>query len=111
MKKAEEKIYKVLAESLQRQDPEPHKLSKQAKKEGEKERLETLATQLVEDSCQDGEGWKLVTCGNRREVPAPPANQLQNRLSALTIGEDKQDLSGDASEPTSADKPHVCSEQ
>ena len=33
---------------------------------------------------QDGEGWKLVTFGTRRKVPAPPQNlQLQNRFSAL----------------------------
>jgi len=37
MKKTEE-IYQVFAESLQRQDPETYKLSKQAKKEGGKER-------------------------------------------------------------------------
>lgn len=32
---------------------------------------------------QDGEGWKLVTSGTRRQVSSPADLQLQNRFSAL----------------------------
>ena len=51
-----EEIDRVFAETLQRQQPEPHT----ARKEGQ---LETMVKQVAEGGCQDGEGWKLVTSG------------------------------------------------
>lgn len=51
-----EEIDRVFAETLQRQQPEPHT----ARKEGQ---LETMVKQVAEGGCQDGEGQKLVTSG------------------------------------------------
>lgn len=67
------------------QESEPREVSKEGQ-------LEAVVTPGVE-------GWKNAV--------APPTNlQIQNRLSALGAGEDKQDLSGDLSELTEP-KPFV----
>lgn len=57
----------------------------------------------------NGEGWKLVTSGNRKKAPAPPVYlQLKNRFSTLTAGEGLGTLSNEASK-LAKPEPHSSS--
>lgn len=50
---------------------------------------------------QDREDWKLVTSGNSRKAPSPPADlQQQNRLSALVKKQVRKAMPWEASETT-----------
>ena len=62
--------------SLWRQELKLHRARKAGK-------MEAMANLAAEAGSQGGEGWKLVTSGNRKNIPVPPAD-FNFRTGAVT---------------------------
>lgn len=65
---------------------------------------ESVLTRFGSGNSSDGEGWKLVTSGNRREALDPPAGPwLQVRVSVFIAAEGQEDLSNKPPEPAGSE--------